>query len=192
MISRLTKNQKHRCLVHHAHIVLPLAIIFFTPNTLAGENSTDPYDNIQINITAQSPILGDLNIQDELFLGTNFKYFLTHFGRHHLFLSGGYLTNSDNTGGSTEIFNIDVGSQFDLRRLWGKRNYIEYSAGITYTNEEYVFNFLDREVTNSFSDTSFKASLGYGFDFTRDVGTKISIDQYDNSTTLGFNFYYQF
>ena len=192
MISRIVKSNKLHYRLIGGLVVLALASIFASVSSQAGEKASDNHDNFQINFASKLPVSGDLNIQDEPLFGAEFKYFFKHSGRHRLFVAGGYITDLENAGGSVDLFNIDFGSQFDLPRFWGKRNYLEYAAGITYRNEEFAFDLLDRTVTNSFSETDFKASFGYGIDFTQDIGTKLSIDQYGNSTAIGLNLYYQF
>ncbi len=187
IISRLTAVSKKYVLGVFLLLINPVS------NTHADEKGDKTDERFQTSLASELPIAGSLNIDDEPLFGLELKYFLLHSNPHHVFLSGGFLTDQDKAGASVEIFNLDIGSQYDLPMLWGKRTYLEYSLGAAYISEEYSFDLIDREASNSFSESGFKASLGYGFEFTKSFGSEISLSQYSNdSRTLGISLFYSF
>lgn len=168
-----------------AKIPFILLLLFDSTAIKAGESSND----FQFDFFTEVPLSGTLSVDDDTLVGTEFKYFFQRAEPHHFFTAIGFRTDVDKSGSSLEMFNVDIGAQYDLPNFWGERSYLEYSIGATYSNEEFSFNLIDREITNSFDGSGFKASLGLGFEFETGVDTKFFINQYDgNSTTFGISF----
>ena len=166
-----------------------IASIFLLP--LSQVNADKP-DRYEIDLSSELLIGGDFDLEEDVLVGGEFKYFFLEKGNNNIYLSAGFQTDMDNEGSSLDIYSLNLGSQYDLPNLWGKRTYFEYALGATYTNEAYSISLIDRDTSHSYSEVGYKASLGVGIDLSKRIGTNLFFSQYSGGTTAGIGFTYSF
>ncbi|MBE1275678.1 hypothetical protein [Enterovibrio baiacu] len=167
-------------------LALPLAL----SSGMVQAKERNPF---QIAISAETFAAGALGGEDEMLVGTEFKYFFLSTNPFYPFLVAGYKTDIDKEGSAVDIVYADVGSQWDFAEFWGNRAFLEASIGAAYINEEIAVSLLDREANNSYSDFDFKASLGLGVEWQKAFGTTLVVNQYgSDDLTAGLSFSYSF
>ena len=167
-----------------------LVILFFHSSLIYANEKPKRF---QVDIMSELSLAGDLNINEDVLIGAELKYFLFHSGSHHPYVSAAIRTDVDKDGNAWDIWTADIGSQYDLPTLWGKRTYLEYAGGIVYSSEEISVELIDRTSTSTFDEVDFKASLGVGLDFNERIGSKLYVNQYgDIGTSLGLSLNYSF
>ena len=147
---------------------------------------------LQLDLSAEFLIAGDIDIDDDVLAGAELSYFFYEINQTPVFLSVGVRTDVDNEGVAVDIYNIDIGSQYTLGKLFGKKTFLEYSFGATYTRQEYSISLIDREANNTFSEVGAKASLELGLALSRQFSTKLFFNQYSDTTTTGLGLSYSF
>ena len=162
-------------------------VLVNTPGAFAQE------DTYQLDFLSEILVDGALNIDGDVLVGAEFKYFLPYRSSQNLYMAFGYRTDLDKEGSSLDIVNIDIGGQYYFDHFWGGRSYVEYALGATYIFEEYSIQLIDREVTASFDEFGYKTSLGFGVKFQDDFRTKLFVNRYsEDSTTAGLSVSYAF
>lgn len=166
-------------------------VLFMASPPVLGDNANH-LDKFQFDLFTEMLMEGDLDIEEDALIGGELKYFFDQNSAFKHFIAGGYRTDLENEGSSVDIFNLDIGSQYQFATMWDNRAFVEYSIGAIYSQVDYSISLIDRDTSHSFDEFNYKASVAVGFDFQDDFSTKLFFNRLGDSSTIGLGFSYRF
>jgi len=177
----LTKAKRHKL----SFPILMISSLLFSGHGYAKDEDKD----WQINLLSEYFLQGDYGVTYDAVIGGELVYFFSHKQAWHHFFKSGYRRNTEQNGAALNLYNIDIGSKFDITTLWERNLFIEYSVGAVYSDEKFSTQLIDRKATSRFSDWNFQSAVGIGMDFNEQFSSKIYVNQIGaTATSIGVSF----
>lgn len=147
----------------------------------------------QIGISGEYLLTGELNSIYDTSIGFKGQYFFMHKPNFHHFLNGSFTTDIGTTGANLYAFDLGIGTQYDIIKLWKKPLYLQLSAGGLYWQEKFSTQLIGRTINSSTSKFGFKANLGIGYRLSKKLSLQLNATQFSiKGTSIGLEIQYSF
>jgi len=171
---------------------LKLTFIFLLISHCCFSQESDDR-KFQVGLNGNFFISGELNSIYDTSVGVEGAYFFKHTPKFHHFFNAGFTTEIGRKGTNLYAFDLGIGTQYDIAKLWKKQLYLQLSAGALYLEERFSIQLIERTIDTSVSEFGFKANFGIGYQLTKKLSLQINATQFTSKgTSAGLGIYYTF
>ena len=168
-------------------------LFLFLLSKHVGFSQTNDKSNFQIGLNSSYFISGDLSAVYDFTLGTEVQYFIKHNSRFHHYLNGSFTRDIGSSGANLHAFDLGIGSQFDILKLWNKPLFVQITASGLYIQENFSTQLIENTIKSSVSEYGFKLKAGIGYQFSNRWHFQLNASQFSTmGTTAGVGVFFLF